>query len=97
MTAAAALLAALRAKAGSEFVRRAEVAPWCSVDRTGDRHVLELVFRDRASADRLLIDLHDHEFALTDDFVADIHAYARTDREHGLVEITIEALTFPTD
>lgn len=97
MTAAATLLVALRAKAGSEFVHRAEVTPWCSVERTGERHVFDLSFHDRASAGRLLIDLNDHEFALPNDFVADIHAHARTDGEHGIVEITVEALTFPSD
>lgn len=97
MTAAATLLAALRAKAGSEFVHRAEVTPWCSVDRTGARHVFDLAFRDRASADRLLIDLNDHEFALPNDVVADIHAYARADGKQGIVEITVETLTFPSD
>lgn len=92
-----ALLAALRIKAGADCACRVEVTPWCSVDRSGERHVFDLAFEDRSPVTRLLTDLNDHEFDLPDAFVAEIHACAHVGVEFGGAQVRVEALTFSAD
>lgn len=73
--ACAALLAALRARAGAGFAAEARSESWRCAELVGERHCLTLRFMGwhRATrADRLVRGLSEHEFALPGLFVADI-------------------------
>lgn len=92
MTAADALLAALRAKAGSAFRHQMTTTPWHSVDLAGERHELHLTFDEPAAANTLLDGLSDHDFDVGDSLVAEVVA-GRVTADGDTVRVALEALT----
>ena len=69
---------------------------WQSLTFTGERHVLTLRISGpdgNAIAERLVADLGEAEFAISDHIVADIAATSVTSEESGSVLVAIEALT----
>lgn len=92
MTAADALLAALRIKAGTPFRHDLMTTPWHSADLAGERHELHLTFDHPAAAATLLVGLADYDFDAGDSFVADIVAGPLV-ADGDIVRVSLEALT----
>lgn len=93
--ACAALLAALRSKAGARFAIEVRSLRWRSGELAGERHRLNLRFAGsamRESVDRLVADLSEHEFALPGLLVADIAVGDLVESDTG-TNVAIEALT----
>lgn len=96
--ACAALLAALRLKAGARFAADARSLPWRCAELAGERHRLTLRFtgdRTGESVDRLVGGIADHEFALPGLLVADISVGDLVEHDKG-ISVALEALTLET-
>lgn len=95
MSAAPALIDALRRRAGEHLACAGETTPWCFGRRAGERHSLALTCSSRAAATRLTEKLDDYDFALPTHLVADVFTSSR--EEAGRVRVVVEALTFALD